>query len=101
MVALPVGTPGVRCTRPTFTRELGQRGQLAVAGGVLAHPADHVHARPQPPGRGGLVGALAAGREHGAAADDRLPAAGQPVDGDQHVLVQAADDGDGHATGPP
>ena len=26
------------------------------------------------------------------------PAAGQPVDGDEHVLVQAADDGDGHGT---
>ena len=38
--------PGVRCTRLTFTRGVGQRRELPVAGGVLAHPAHHVHARP-------------------------------------------------------
>src|SRR3712207_8532567 len=50
---------------------------------------------PQSPGGGGLVGALATGRQDGGAADHRLAAAGQPADGDEDVLVQAADDGDG------
>ena len=90
--AAACGAPG-----STFTRASASAASCRSPGRVLAHPADHVHARAQPPGRGGLVGALPAGRDLGAAADDRLPAPGQPADGHQHVLVQAADDGDGHA----
>ena len=49
------GTPGVRRTRPTFTPASGQRGELPVAGRVVADPADHVRRRPRgcprrPPG---------------------------------------------------
>ena len=65
IVALPVGTPGVAVHLADVHPRPGQRRQLAVAGRVRAHPADHVHARPEPARGGGLVGALAAGGDLG------------------------------------
>ena len=55
---------------------------------------------PSRPAAAAWLAPLPPGRELAAAADHRLAAAGQPVDGDQHVLVQAADDGDGHRDPP-
>src|SRR3954449_4192548 len=68
-------------------------------------PAAAAWFAPFPPGAGEAGGPITpspprARREVGGAARPRPPPAGEPVDQDQHVLVQAADDGDGHE-GPP
>ena len=60
IVADPVGTPRGAEHPADVDPRAGQRGELTVAGGVLADPADHVHAPAETPGGGGLVGTLAA-----------------------------------------
>ena len=71
-----------------------ERRARVLAERVAPDRADERDVRPEPGGRDGRVGALAAVVPLVAAADDGLAGAGQPLDGDDQVDVDGPDDDD-------
>src|SRR5205807_7136329 len=64
--------------------------------GILAHPAEHRHLRPEPGGGHRLVGSFAAGEGRKGPPGHRLADPGKTRSLDHEIHVEAADDADLH-----